>query len=302
MPDSRNRSHSVESDTVLHGQDGGIRGLEYKKRGIAATLSALIVFGSLLSANLMVLSGFQQKLDLTARAFQGNAILSEAHLELAALSFSLLSDLQHKLEASIFTCSNALTGIASMVTSSISNTPIGNVILGVQGVGRYAHEGPEADNLTTLRPFTGFQPGYLNFEVVSSASAIGVDLEYAKTEHHFFHLPLLLDRSISLCHSALAYLVSRLNSLLRNHLGCSDKTLETSLEAADLVYGGPSADGLDVSFSASMIPGNDCGTIVYGIVILQSHVVGVDGTFTWRLSEAGSLSPSEHHQPAFVRP
>ncbi len=240
---------------------------------------------------MIVLNGFQQQLELRSRAFEANALVSEATLQMAAGSFSVLSVLQQKLETSSFACSNALAIISSMTIHSNSSTPAADLIVSIQANGRYALKGPGTDNLTALRPFGGFVLGFLNFEVVSSVSATGGDLTYYRTEHHFFHLPLLLDRSISLCRSASRYLVSRIDAILHDGFECNARTLDAVAQDADLTYSGASAEGLATSFSVTTTPQSKCGAIDYMIVVQQPNVVGVDDTFTWRLSEGGSLSP-----------
>jgi hypothetical protein len=250
-----------------------------------------VVFGTLLSANVVVLHGFQQRLDLTSRAFLENAVVSEADLQLAAVGFSALSSFQHKLETTSFDCGDAMAVLGSTVIRSSSKTPVADLLLSVQSTARYTGQGSRFDNLSALRPFGGFVPGYLNFEVVLSASSRAADLAFAKFEHHVFHIPLLLDQSISVCKSAARYLVSGLEALFRNPLECSARNLDAVLKEASRLYDGASSDGLLVSFAGSFVLGDKCGPIEYSVTILEPNVVGVDGLFTWRLSEAGSISP-----------
>ncbi len=260
-----------------------------RRKAIAATITSLVVFGTLVASNFALYAGQEQAVVLHAVSDQANAVATEAELSKGLVALSLLRTSQSVLEASSHPCSDPLgsmPGLRSIVLSSALWGIATNLRGGV------TWSGAQSDNLTMLTPFAGFVPGYLNFALSVQLGFSTSLVQYHKVEVHYLHLPVLYDESIAACLSAAGYLRSKVQGLKRTPGMCATTLIMGAIADAGRYYSTVGREmGLTVSIasSSSINVGLHCPIIGYEVVVSQYGVPGVSGDFTWRVSEGGSL-------------
>ena len=261
-----------------------------RRKAIAATITSLVVFGTLVASNVALYESQEQGVVLHAVSDEAKAVATEAELARGLVALSLLRTSQSMLEASSHPCSDPL-GALPALHSIVLSSSLGGIAAKARGGVTWS--GVQSDNLTLLAPFTGFVPGYLNF-------ALSVDLRFStslvqfhKAEVHHLHLPILYDESIATCLSAVGYLRSKVQELKRTPGVCATPSILGAIAEADRHYNTLARGAgltLSISSSSSMDRGGiHCPTISYEVVVSQYSVPGVSGDFTWRVSEGGSL-------------
>jgi len=261
-----------------------------RRKAIAATITSLVVFGTLVASNVALYESQEQGVVLHAVSDEAKAVATEAELARGLVALSLLRTTQSVLEASSHPCSDPL-GALPALHSIVLSSSLGGIAANARGGVTWS--GVQSDNLTLLAPFTGFVPGYLNF-------ALSVDLRFStslvqfhKAEVHHLHLPILYDESIATCLSAVGYLRSKVQELKRTPGVCATPSILGAIAEADRHYNTLARGAgltLSISSSSSMDRGGiHCPTISYEVVVSQYSVPGVSGDFTWRVSEGGSL-------------
>ncbi len=128
---------------------------------VAATLTAFVIFGTIVASNYALYESEEQRAILYALSDQAHYIGVEAEFAKGAAALTLLHASQVILERigkpSCSHPSEALSPLQSLLVSQ----SLGHVKATLRGF--VAEGGAESDNLTVLTPFNGFVPGYLNF-------------------------------------------------------------------------------------------------------------------------------------------
>ena len=258
-----------------------------RHKAIAATITSLVIFGTLVASNFALYASQEQDVVLHAVSDQAKAVATEAEFAKGLVALSLLRTSQSILEASGHSCSDPLESMPAL-RSIVLSSSLGGTAANLRGGVTWSGAG--SDNLTLLSPFTGFVPGYLNFalsvNLVSSTSLV----QYQKEEVHYLHLPVLYDQSIAECLSVVGYLHSKIQGLKRTPGVCATPSILAAIAETGRHYSTVAAEaGLTLSISSSTDRGVHCPTIGYQVVVSQFGVPGVSGEFTWRVSEGGSL-------------
>ena len=189
------------------------------RRGVAATLTSVLVFSSILAVNQIVYSSENQWLRAVSVAEMEHAegLNSRIFAAAAVLDLLLGSQTSPQQRASLSCEANRTMTImpgrnVSAIFERSFTTSIRGVSYSLNASMRHVDVGPASlDNLTLLGPFAGFQNGSLNFVVHISmrATAGPGDPYYSKGETHFVHLPAPVDLSRQRCLSVLGELVDR---------------------------------------------------------------------------------------------
>ena len=258
-----------------------------RRKAIAATITSLVVFGTLVASNFALYASREQGVVLHAVSDRAEAVAAEAELAKGLVALSLLRTSQSVLEASSHPCSGPLESMPAL-RSTVLSSSLGGIAASLRGV--LTLSGALSDNLTLLSPFTGFVPGYLNFAVSVELGFSSSLVQYHKAEVHYLHLPVLYDGSIAACLSAVGYLRSKVQGLKRTPGVCATASILGAIAEAARRYSVVAREaGLTLSISSSTDRGLHCPTIGYEVVVSQYGVTGVSGDFTWRVSEGGSL-------------
>lgn len=256
-------------------------------KAIAATITSLIIFGTLVASNIALYGSREQVVVLYAVSDRARAVATDAELAKGLLALSVLRTYQSVLETSSSSCSDPLETMPALRPMVLSSNHGG---LAASLRGSLTRGGVQNDNLTLLTPFTGFVPGYVNFALTVELDFSSSFVQYHRAELHFVHLPVLYDRSVAACLSAVGYLQSKVQGLKRTPGVCATPSILAVIAQADRLFGTVARDaGLSLSISSSTDRGILCPTIGYEVVVSQYGVPGVSGEFTWRVSEGGSL-------------
>ncbi len=257
------------------------------RKAIAATITSLVIFGTLVASNFALYASQEQGVVLHAVSDQARAVATEADFAKGLVALSLLRTSQSVLEASSPSCSDPLEAMPAL-RSIVLSSSLGGIAANLRGAVTWS--GVQSDNLTLLSPFTGFVPGYLNFAFSVNLGFSTSLVQYHKVEVHYLHLPVLYDASIAACLSAVGYLRSKIQGLKRTPGVCATPSILAAIAEADRHYSTLARDaGLTLSISSSTDRGILCPTIGYEVVVSQYGIPGVSGEFTWRVSEGGSL-------------
>jgi hypothetical protein len=254
------------------------------RRGIGATVAALVVFSSVLVANYTLVSGAQQAASLASLADSEEAVAVSAQLLRGAAALRLLDQLQGALSSGL-SCSNP--------AESISGTTYGPLALAAGGLSETATAGPalgrEGDNLSILGPFDGIGSGSFGLSVLTSVTGQPGNgaVSYDRTESHFVGIPADVQgpaRSCLAAASAVAAKVSELGSSM-----CNGTLLASAISSVsdEVSHPGP---GLDGSLSYS-VEGPAC-SVGFTLTVSEPGVLGPEGPFAVTLEESGSVSPS----------
>ena len=260
-----------------------------RRKAIAATISSLVIFGTLVASNVALYESQEQGVVLHAVSDEAKAVATEAELAKGLVALSLLRTSQSVLEASGHPCSDPLGAMPALRSIALSSN-FGGIAANARGT--VTRSGGQSDNLTLLTPFTGFVSGYLNFALTVDLGFSTSLVQYHKAEVHYLHLPILYDESIATCLSAVGYLRSKVQGLKRTPGACATPSILGAIAEADRRYSALAREaGLTLSISSSSMDrwGVHCPTISYEVVVSQYVVPGVSGDFTWRVSEGGSL-------------
>jgi len=260
-----------------------------RRKAIAATISSLVIFGTLVASNVALYESQEQGVVLHTVSDEAKAVATEAELAKGLVALSLLRTSQSVLEAGSHPCSDPLGAMPALRSIALSSS-LGGIAANARGAVTWS--GIQSDNLTLLAPFTGFVTGYLNFAFTVNLKFSTSLVQYHKAEVHYLHLPVLYDESIATCLSAVGYLHSKVQGLKRTPGACATPSILGAIAEADLRYRALAREaGLTLSISSSSMDrgGVHCPTMSYEVVVSQYGVPGVSGDFTWRVSEGGSL-------------
>jgi len=247
----------------------------------------MVLFGSLVASNYALYTAEEQRMVLYALADRVNAVSTRAEFAKGLAAFFLLSRAQEVMEGGSFSCSDPVSALAPIDAFTHSGSLEG---LSAFAQGSVTSLGEGEDNLTLIRPFNGFVPGYLNLLLTVSLSVSVPGLQYHKLERHYLHLPVLYARAITLCLSVLSYLKSGSERVRRTPGRCATSSVESVFQdARDFYLPSASRDGLTLSISSSVLHSQVCPLVEYEVLVSQHDVAGVTGPFTWLLSEGGSL-------------
>lgn len=255
------------------------------RKGVAATLSTIVVCGILLGANGLIAEGQQERLRLNSMALEENTVASEASLQSSAATYAVMVMFQRAVSSRAFSCSNLTEEMRGILSSSFSNLPIADSDLLVRATPSLTDKGARSDNATLPEALLGYVQGNLNLEIDSSASFHGVDLTLVRSERHFLHFPILFAKSVELCDSVPVVLSSALRSL-KIEGNCTVPTVDPLLLERRLLVGAPAGLSVEISTRTSIA----CGPAYFEFTITQSGVPGVNGTFSWRVRGEGSVS------------
>ena len=261
-----------------------------RRKAIAATITSLVVFGTLVASNFALYATQEQAVVFHAVSDQAKAVTAEAEIAKGLVALSLLRTSQSVLEGSSHPCSDPLESLPALHSIVLSSS-LGGIQTDLRG--GVTLSGDQNDNLTLLTPFTGFVPGNLNFAFSVDLGFSTALVQYHKAEVHYVHLPVLYDGSIAACLSAVGYLRSKVQGLKRTPGVCATASILSAIAEAARRYSTVGREaGLTLtiaSSSSSMGMSVHCPTIGYEVVVSQYGVRGVSGDFTWRVSEGGSL-------------
>ena len=258
-----------------------------KRRAVGATIASMLLFGSLLISNFVLVSAQQERMQLFSVADQEDALYDQGLAIKSVALVDLLDGVQIGLSSATLPCSTTFSALSSLVGSlSVSIDDSYGV---AEASARLASVGSASDNLTALKPFLGSIPGHLDL-----LAAVKVHLEsrggvatYSKSETHYLNLPIGLERVVSFCQGSVAE-VARVLDALGSNL-CNATAVRSALTSLQLELA-ERATGLGLTtelwFSIAVPP--YCG-VDYSVHVSEAGVPGPLGPFTWSVEEAQSF-------------
>jgi hypothetical protein len=258
-------------------------------RGVAATLASVVLFGSLILSNFVLVSASQERLDISSATDLESALFARTSLAVASGALSVLDEVQTGLASTDFQCSAASSSLAHLVDSSTYHSDGGG--LEVTEEPNTLDAGYAPDNLTSIAPFAGSLPGFLDFSVettVIGASAGGF-VSFQKTETHRLNIPIEFPSVPSYCvseASKVAKTVASLGEGMCNStaLNSAMGTLSAQLSASSSLL------GLSSSLSYVYATSPSC-SVGFRLSVSQPNVTGPLGPFSWNLEQSGSVLP-----------
>jgi hypothetical protein len=245
---------------------------------VAATITSILVFSTLLVANEVVYNSANQQLTAAyISAYEREEALT-ARLLVAEAAFNASANAQAILARNPPTCeswSAYSEGLSQRVSTMVTR---GGVTYHLDMNLSYAQSGSHDDNLTTLSPFEGFEDGSLNMiaRVRIRASAGPEYPSFAKTEVHYLHLPVPLEVSISLCSSALRDISGLLGSD-----SCSPGAVQDLVSQYEALA---KSQGVRITLEGAQGFRGVCSGASYEITVSEDSVQGFAGRFDWRMS------------------
>lgn len=264
------------------------------RRGVAATLTAVIVFTALLFANAALYSAGSTYLSASELSAVQAREFDLAPLLVGLVSVSSLSTAQSYLESHPMDCSSSIESYLSPLTQSSSSAGADHGIeySMVDSWGYSESDQSGGDRYvsisSTLGSFDGFSSGELNLFVSASLNETedgGLPL-YQVNDTVTVHLPVEVEDEVGLCRSALSALGTALESLKE----CNS----TGVEAV-ISYLRAEEEGLQgISMGASAqreltLAGLGGCEVDYWVSLTEPGIEGVSGSFDWSLQGSGSL-------------
>ncbi len=248
-----------------------------EQRGIAATLTASVVFSILLVSTFAVQSEAIQNARMAAVAEVEARISAQAVVLEGADAYLLLSGAQSALVAGPLTCTGD-SGAAALLGGRSAIQTSGNITVSadVTRVGESALR----DNLTLVRPFNGTEAGYLDFAMTihTNGSDLPLGVEFDKTEVHNVHLPVRLEDGARVCRDSSASLTSALGQARLPNCSATAAILAVSSETENLTAAaGASGFGLSISIATEGPSGCNLAVTTQ---VTEPNVSGPGGTFT----------------------
>lgn len=257
-----------------------------RRVGIGATLTAVLVFSSLLLSNFTLLAAADGRAIVGERLDEMSLVSDTAAVMAGTQALSLLGEMQSFLSSRVLPC-NAATNLVSSVAESLrSSEREGEDIVSesIMAGGDLAIR----DNLSMLRPFNGSSAGNLNFrvQVQSSGSYPAGDVIYHRSETHSVTLPLSLAALTSFCEMSVKTIASMLSST--TFANCTAGSVRPLLATEDAILRAQAFNrGLESSLAYNITLATAC-TVNYVLRVSQSGVSGPLGPFSVRVEELGS--------------
>lgn len=247
-----------------------------------------MVFGSLIACNYLLVSAEQEKMQLILMADRENAIYTQGTMLMSAALLELLDRLQIRVAALPLPCSGIAIPLSRLVRgASVILTSDDGASADVTA--RMVENGVAFDNITSLRPFVGSVPGFLDIEARASVKvdpSVG-PVTYSKTETHLLYLPIDIAGAVSFCQYSFEQVAETLgalgagvcnSTLLQMVLG--DLRSQLSVRASSLGF------AIGISYRASEWP---CSVRI-STEVTQFGVEGPLGRFAWSVDESGSVA------------
>jgi len=258
-----------------------------RRRAVGATIAAIILFGSLVVSNLVVVAAQQQRAQLFSLSEKEDATYDQG-LALAGVAFlDILEGVQAQLTGRSIPCSGALQVVSGVVASERITVAAAGGTVNATAV---LAQGPAvADNLTSLLPFAGLVPGRLDIAATDSVlvSTPGGPVTYSKTEIHHLNLPVDLSGSVTLCTRSVSQTSEALLALGAE--ACSSTVVQGVMRGvASKLSSAAKASGLVETLTYTVLGEPVCG-VEFAISVLQNDVAGPAGPFTWRLEQSELL-------------
>lgn len=252
--------------------------------GIGATAAAAVVFSILLASNIIVVAASQDRERLYSVSDAEDSLGEGAVALTGAGAMNILLEAQAALAARPLDCQNAPGAAAAMVGNLSDLQEYGG--LTVSSTARLA-QGPGRDNLTMAAPFAGSVPGEVDISVsmTASGSSLSGEVTFGKSEVHFFHLPVQLNRLSSDCVWALTGVLDALSAEAPSN--CTRGAIgPLVLNASRRAEAAVAADGFAFTLSYALVPGGSCG-VSLRVQVQQAGVEGPGGPFTVKLEGGG---------------
>ena len=250
---------------------------------------SVLVFGSLIACNYLLVGAEQEKMQLLLIADQEDAVYNQGTMLMGASLLDLLDRLQMRIVAVPLPCSGIAVPLSRLVRGA-------SVMLhqddgaSANVTARMVEDGVAYDNITSLQPFMGSLPGFLDVEARASirVDPVGGSVMYSKTETHHLYLPIDVAGVVSFCE----YSVGRVAESVKTLGGevCNSTRVRMVFEDLRSQLSGRAFGpgfALSISYWASARPLCSVG---FSVQVTQQNVEGPLGPFAWSVDESGSVT------------
>jgi hypothetical protein len=259
-----------------------------KRRAVGATIASVLLFGSLVASNFLLVAGAQEKEQLFSLADQENALSAQAFALQSATLLEVLDRLQLGVSSAAIPCSQSVAFLSTLAGNPTKPVSAGDDYANATVM--LAQDVTDPDNLTTLAQYAGSVSGHLNVLATVSVrgAASGGAVSYSKTEAHYLNLPLDLDRVISFCLEASSRIKNGI--LVLGSSICNATAVESLMNGFKDEYA-VAAAGIGFGFSISYSHSNSAScTVLFSIRVSQQNVDGPLGCFDWAVEQTESVS------------
>src|SRR5437773_6485805 len=114
-----------------------------RRKAVAATITSLVIFGTLVASNFALYESQEQGVVLHAVSDQARAVATEAEIAKGLVALSLLRTSQSVLEASSHSCSDPLEAMPPL-RSVVLSSSLGGIAANLRGA--VTRSGVQSDN------------------------------------------------------------------------------------------------------------------------------------------------------------
>ena len=257
------------------------------RRAVAATVVSVLVFGSLVACNYLLVGAEQERMQLSLIADQESAIYSRGTILMGTTLLDVLDRLQSQVSAAPLPCSGISVPLSRIVRGASVSFPWDDGV-SANVTARLVEDGIAFDNMTALQPFMGSLPGFLDVEARASVriDPTGQPVAYSKIETHHIYLPIDIAGAVSLCQYSAGQVGAGLKAL---GSGVCNSTLLQKVfsDLSSRLSGIASRNGfvLSVSYWTSKSP---C-MAGFTVQVTQNDVEGPLGPLDWCVRESGDV-------------
>lgn len=257
------------------------------RRGIGAAAVSAVVFAVILASNLVIYSAAQDRSRLYGAADAEDSMRVAFAVLSSAEASDALAAVQSLLSAGPMQCPS-VTRVLSQEVAGVSESESAGG-LSVSAAASLWSGGASGDNLTSVSPFQGAEPGALNLAVAIRAKG-GVPAEgvsYSKVETHLVHLPVRLNQEVAECEGA-ASLLAR--SVEGTPMNCTEDAVSPLMDRLGrALVSAASADGFRLALAYSFGGAQIC-TVRFRILVTEPGVQGPAGPFSVSVMEEGDAT------------
>lgn len=256
------------------------------RTGVAATLSAAVVFTVLVLSNIALQSAALNSSQYASTADSEKRILADAHVLEGTVAYSLMYGAQIALASNAMACSGTSAPPPWLQGLTASQSSAGVTVSGTVAEGG----GLPTSDLGLLRPFNGSAPGGLNFTLEISAVADDAlsGVEFSETSMAQANMPVRYSAGAQTCRYSSAEMAAALGGA--KMVNCTTDALPANISAlSDALVARAGSQGFGLRFAYSTYPAASC-VVVLTTTVLQSDVKGPGGPFTARWSETVSVA------------
>ncbi len=259
-----------------------------RRAGVGATAVSAVVFSLILIANTTVYFASRDR----AHAYDQSNLedfFADSSVALSgAAGSNLLVRAQMALSFGPLGCAGADLHLSQLIGGLADLQTVDN--LTVTATAALVSAGANADNLSMLAPFAGFEPAELNiaFRTVASGGDSSLGVSLAKSETHYAHLPVNLEDLISLCLAALGGITNALSG--QQVQNCTASSVLPLIDAAALPYSVTASDeGFRIGVNSTVVRTVPC-SVSFQVSVQQAEVEGPAGYFSVLVREAALAS------------